>query len=150
MRHLAVPAMILAFGCALAATTAAFADDPLAIIAAREAGYKKMGHAFLPIKKALEAGKPVTSFADDAQVVIDWGKQIPTMFPPGTETGGKTKALPTVWTQREQFDKNAANLVAQAEKLKALALAGDTEGFKKQYVVTGEVCANCHKTFRAK
>jgi cytochrome c556 len=149
MRHLAVAAMILAFGCALAATTAALADDPLKIIAAREDGYKKMGHAFFPIKKALEAGKPVTSMADDVQVVIDWGKQIPTMFPPGTEQGLKTRALPTVWSERAQFDKNAADLVAQAEKLKALAVAGDTAGFTKQYAATGAVCVTCHKTYRA-
>jgi cytochrome c556 len=149
MRRLAMPAMIIVFGCALAATSTAFADDPLQIIAAREAGYKKMAHAFYPIKKALAAGKPVTSFADDVQIVIDWGKRIPTMFPPGTEQGLKTRALPAVWSQREQLDRNAADLVTQAEKLKALAVAGDTDGFRKQYVVTGEVCNNCHKTYRA-
>lgn len=149
MRHLAVPAMMLALGCALAATTTAFADNPLQIIAARRAGYKKMGQAFFPIKKALAAGQPVTTFADNAQVIIDWGQHIPTMFPPGTEQGGGTHALPAVWSEREQFDKNAANLVVQAEKLKALAVAGDTEGFKKQYAATGAVCVNCHKTYRA-
>jgi cytochrome c556 len=142
--------MLLALGCGLAATTAALADDPLTIIAAREDGYKKMAHAFYPIKKALEAGKPVTSMADDVQIVVDWGKTIPTMFPPGTEQGLKTRALPTVWSEREQFDKNAADLVAQAEKLKALAVAGDTDGFKAQYVKTAEVCDTCHKTYRSK
>jgi cytochrome c556 len=150
MRRFAIPVMLLALGCGLAATTAALADDPLKIIAAREDGYKKMAHAFYPIKKALEAGTPVTSFADDAQVVIDWGKTIPTMFPPGTEQGLKTRALPTVWSERPQFEKNAANLVVQAEKLKALAVAGDTEGFKAQYLTTGAVCDDCHKTYRAK
>ena len=148
MRRFAVFAVLLALGCGLTATLV-HAEDPLAIIAARQAGYKKMGKAFFPIKKALAAGTPVTAFADNAQVVIDWCRKIPTMFPPGTETGGKTHALPAVWTERPAFEKKAANLLSHAEKLKALALAGDTEGFKTQYAATGAVCDDCHKHFRS-
>jgi cytochrome c556 len=72
------------------------------------------------------------------------------MFPPGTETGGGTHALPTVWSERPEFEKLAADLATQATKLQQVAATGDKAGFAAQFKATGAVCGECHHTYRAK
>jgi cytochrome c556 len=126
------------------------ARSPDAIIAARQAGYKRMGDAFAAMKKVIEAGGDVAPLQASAQVVADWARQIPAMFPPGTETGHNTHARPEIWTNRADFDQRSAALTTEADKLVRLAAAADKAGFAEQWKTTGAVCGGCHRGYRSR
>jgi cytochrome c556 len=55
-----------------------------------------------------------------------------------------------VWSDREGFLKTANELVESATKLQELAKAGDADGVAAQVKVVGDVCAACHRTYRAR
>jgi cytochrome c556 len=124
--------------------------DPQDAIVARKAAFKAQGDIFNAMKKANDAGEDPKAFAADAHWMVAWGKQIPVMFPKGSDTGHETKALPAIWTDKETFDKDAAAFDEAVTKLAALADAGDKEGFVKQFGATGATCGACHRAFRAK
>ncbi len=138
----AVMGLVTAVG-ALAATP----DD---IIAERRAGYKHVGDVFKTMKDAVASDADVTPLAAGAGEIADWAKRVPTLFPPGTETGGGTHALPPVWSDRPGFDKLAGDLATQAAKLQQVAATGDKAAFAAQFKATGAVCGECHHTYRAK
>jgi cytochrome c556 len=77
-------------------------------------------------------------------------KTIPDLFPPGTETGGDTKALPAVWTDREGLKKDADALQVAGERLAKAAEANDQAAFAAAFEEVGKACGGCHRTFRAK
>jgi cytochrome c556 len=141
-------------GVALAMVTltaiAAWAATPDELVAQRRAGYKHMGDVFKSMKDAVQSGAEVTQFAAGAGEIVDWSKQIPTLFPPGTETAGGTHALPAIWSDRPGFDKLAGALTTEATKLQKAAASGDKAAFAAQFKATGAVCGECHHTYRAK
>ncbi len=123
------------------AQTPAAPDD---IIAARQAGFKHVGDLFNAMKKGIDAGADVTTFAVGAKEIADWGRKIPSMFPKGTETGHDTHAQPTVWTDNATFNTNANNLATEADKLAVAAASGDKAKFAAQWQTTGNTCGSCH------
>jgi cytochrome c556 len=149
MRHGRIAAATAA-ALALLGTVWAVAATPEQIIADRRAGYKHMGENFKAMKDAVDAGADVQPLAARAGEIVVWARQIPTMFPPGTETGGGTHARPEVWSDRPGFDQRAADLVAAAQKLQSVAASGDKAAFADQFKATGQVCGGCHKTYRYK
>lgn len=126
------------------------AETPDEVIVARKAGYKHMGETFEAMKKAIADDSDVKPLAPKAQELVDWGHKIPTLFPVGSETGHDTHALPTIWSDREGFDKAAANFTAAATKLTQVAETGDKAAFADQWKATGGTCGACHRTYRAK
>jgi cytochrome c556 len=129
---------------------AAYAATPDEVIAERRAGYKHMGEVFKAMKAGVESGADVAQFATGAGDIVAWATKIPTMFPPGTETGGGTHALPPVWSDRPGFEKLAGQLGTEAGKLQTVAATGDKAAFVAQFKATGAVCGECHRTYRAK
>lgn len=119
-------------------------------IDARRKAYKLSGKIFKELKAAVEAGAPVKPYTADVEFLVAWSRKIPLMFPPGSDTGHDTKALPEVWTDREHFDRDASDYTAAAETLAKLAEADDKAGFGRQFQATGKACAACHKAFRAR
>jgi cytochrome c556 len=140
----------LGVAAAVAVVSAGLAATPDEVIAARRAGYKHIGEVAKAMKAGVESGADVTQFAAGAGDIAAWADKIPTMFPPGTETGGGTHALPTVWSERPEFDKLAAKLKVEATKLQTVAATGDKAAFLAQFKATGAVCGECHHTYRAK
>jgi len=124
--------------------------SPAEAIEARRKAYKLSGKIFKELKAAVEAGAAVKPYAADVQFLVAWSRKLPAMFPPGSEAGHDTKALPEVWTDRAQFDRDAAAYTAAAEALARLAEADDKAGFAGQFQATGKACAACHKAFRAR
>ena len=141
---------MLAGGLVLGGTVLAMAAAPEQIIAERRANYKHMGENFKAMKAAIDAGAPVQPLAPKAAEIVAWAKRIPTMFPPGTETGGGTHAKPAVWTERPGFEKDAAALQAEAGKLEQAAQSGDRAAFAAQWKATAHACGTCHETYRYK
>ena len=126
---------------------------PAEFIAARQAGYKQTGDNFGEIKKALEGGQDLAPLVARAQEVADWSRKVPSMFPPGSDTGAKTGALPTIWTDRPGFETAAANFNTQADKLVAVLKTGDRAAATTQFGATGATgatCGACHRTYRAR
>ncbi len=109
-----------------------------------------MGQNFKAMKDAIDAGAPVAPLAPKAAEIVAWAKRIPTMFPPGTETGGGTHAKPAVWSERGGFEKDAAALQEQAGKLEQAAQSGDKSAFAAQWKASANACGTCHKTYRYK
>ena len=124
--------------------------SPAEAIEARRKAYKLSGKIFKELKAAVEAGAPVKPYAADVQFLVAWSRKIPVMFPPGSDSGHETKALPEVWTDRTHFERDAADYTEAAETLAKLAEADDQAGFARQFQATGKACAACHKAFRAR
>jgi cytochrome c556 len=125
---------------------ASFANPQDAIVARKDT-MKTDGKIFKAMKATVEAGAPVRPFAEDAQWFVDWGKQIPAMFPPGSETGHDTKAKPKIWTDKPGFDRFAGDMVAAAQKLVVAAKADDKAAFGDAFHALGKACGGCHKAY---
>lgn len=125
---------------------ASFANPQDAIVVRKET-MKTDGKIFKAMKAAVEAGGDVAPFAEDAQWFVGWGKQIPQMFPKGSESGHDTKAKPDIWTDKSGFDRFAGNMVAAAEKLTEAAKANDKAAFAADLQTLGKACGGCHKAY---
>jgi len=126
---------------------AAKAPDHAPVVAARQAAFKLSLASFLGIKAGIARGDDVKTMALPAGAIAGWGKAIPAMFPPGSDTP-TSEALPTVWSDRAGFEAAAASMTDAAGKLAMLAKAGDTAGFTAQYAELGKSCNACHEKYR--
>jgi cytochrome c556 len=145
MKQWLIALVILVF--AGAGTARAQAPDP---IETRQAGQDLMISTYTLIRGVVAAKGDVKTVENPAKAMARWMRQFPTQFPPGTEQGHNTKALPAVWSDREGFLKTANELVESATKLQELAKAGDADGVAAQVKVVGDVCSACHRTYRAR
>ncbi|HTB43324.1 MAG TPA: cytochrome c [Acetobacteraceae bacterium] len=134
---------------ALALTGAAQAAGPNPI-ETRQAGQDLMLGDFAGIRAVVAAKGDVKTLEKPADAMARWMKQFPSQFPPGSDTGHDTKALPAVWSDSAGFQKAADNFVQAADKLAQLAKAGDADGVASQVKVVGDACGACHKTYRAR
>jgi cytochrome c556 len=142
--------LALLFGCAVSGLAQAQTAAPVDVIVTRQAGYDLMASALGAVNLGLKANVEVKSFAGAGSAMAAWAKQIPSLFPPGSDKGSKpTKAKADIWTHWPEFEKGAADLAAASTKLAELAKANDTAGFTAQLKVVGGACGACHKAFRA-
>ena len=132
---------------AVAGSARAQAPNP---IETRQAGQDLLSADFAGIRAVVAAKGDVKTLEAPAKAIARWIRQFPTQFPPGTEEGHNTKALPAVWSDREGFQKAANDLADAATKLAELAKAGDTDAVAAQVKVVGDACAACHRTYRAR
>ena len=120
-------------------------EDP---IAARQALMKRNGQeartAFLMVREktpydAAAAAEAMNALAADMEI-------LPTLFPPGSETGD-TKASADIFTNMDDFKALAAKLGADAKAAAEAApngLAAFTEAFN---LIDGD-CGACHREYR--
>jgi cytochrome c556 len=123
-------------------------------IAARQASLAMSAVTFGSMIHATDGGAEAKTQGFSANALARWAKVLPTMFPaatgPDNADGAKTRALPTIWSDRAGFDKAAADYAAATSKLLDLAKAGDTPGFKDQLKVVDGTCDACHAAYREK
>jgi cytochrome c556 len=133
----------------LAGLGAAHADgiDPIAV---RRAGFSLNNGDWGYIRAIVAAKGDVKQLESPASAIAKWTKVFPTLFPQGSETGGDTKALPVIWSDRAGFEKIAAAAGEAATKLAVAAKAGDADAVAADTKLLGEQCGACHKTYRAK
>lgn len=146
---------ILLIGVAMAgvAGMARAADEPagLDVIAIRQAGQDLVaGTAVGLIQAAKQKVADVKPFAFAAHALTKWEPQFMTMFPPGSDHGHDTRALPAIWTDRAVFQQKAQGLIEAASKLETVAKSGDQAAFAAQVQVLENACDACHKEFRRK
>ena len=99
------------------------------IIETRQAGQDLLSGTYTGILQGVAHQAPVKNFTNPAAAMARWMAQFPSTFPPGSDHGHNTKALPAVWSDRPGFEQAAGNLIAATRKLSALAKADDTAGF---------------------
>ena len=136
---------------ALAAAPAA-APSPQAAIAARQAGFKKMGAAMKALNDQLKSGAPAKDVMENAaRTVALTAREQAKLFPAGSgaSAGVKTDALPNIWTDRATFDALMGRLATESGKLQAVTGGGDAAAIGAQAKATGAACGACHRQFRA-
>jgi cytochrome c556 len=154
MRHfgfgLGMAALLLTGSAAALAQAPSVSVTPNEIIDARQAGMSLQGAVAASMKPVAQAKGNPAAFKDGANAIVLWAKAIPGMFPPGTEKGENTEALPAVWSDQAGFTKAAARLGTAATSLSEAAAKGDATAFAAAYQEVGESCGGCHRTYRAK
>lgn len=139
---------------ALLAAASAPAAGPSAesVVAARKAGFKKLGGAMKTIRDQLAGGAPNKQvMVSAAQTMAATAREQAKLFPAGSGPGAgvKTDARAAIWTDRATFDAVMNRLIAESGKLATVAGSGDTAAIAAQLKATGGTCAACHKQFRA-
>jgi cytochrome c556 len=128
------------------------APNPKAAIAARQAGYKKMGAAMKALNDQLKTDAPAKAvMIAAAQTIATTAREQPKLFPAGSGStaGVATDALPGIWTDRATFDGQMGKLIAESGKLVAVTNGGNAHAIRAQAKATGGTCAACHRQFRA-
>jgi cytochrome c556 len=143
MRKLALVALALG----LTAAAHAAGPDP---IETRQAGQDLLNGDFAGIRAVVAAKGDVKTLEKPADAMARWMRQFPSQFPPGSDKGHDTKALPVVWSDSAGFQKAADTMADASDKLAQLAKAGDADGVASQIKVVGDACGACHRTYRAR
>ena len=149
MKHVIIKATLLA-GLIVSVAGAAWAQSAADAIAQRQAGFKAIGAAFGEVKKVLEAGGDLTTVAARAGEISAFAKRIPTLFPVGSgaEAGIKTRALPSIWQNKSDFEANAGIMGREADKLMAALQANDKAAAATAFAATAGQCGACHRPYR--
>lgn len=144
MRKLIVAISVLAF------TGAAASADP---IADRQALMKERGNLVGGLSKVVKGEQ-----AFDAAAVLAALKGLEanavkfdadTLFPVGTEQGGKTTAAPKIWEDMAGFEAAEDKYLVDIKAIVA-APPADAGALKAQFgTITGD-CGACHQTYRIK
>lgn len=132
-------------------THGAMAQSVADAISQRQAGYKAIAAATGEVKKVMDAGGDLTTVAGKAGEISAFAKRIPTLFPAGsgTESGIKTRALPSIWQNKSDFEANAGILGREADKLMAALQANDKAATAAAFATMTGQCGNCHRPYRA-
>jgi cytochrome c556 len=147
MTRFAIAAAVLA-----AAACAAVAQEikPDRQIRYRKAAYTLMNLNFASLAAMAEGKKAFNK--DEAARNADFIAMLSTVpksyFGEGTDKD--TKAKPEIWTHRADFDSKMDHMVAEAQKMPAIARAGDMAAFKKQVAEIDHACTACHDEYRLK
>jgi cytochrome c556 len=84
--------------------------------------------------------------AENAALVATLARLPGAAFPPGTETGGNTRAKPEIWKDTAKFNAAYEKMVAETAKLPAAA--GDAGSLKTAFGAALQTCKDCHEAFR--
>jgi cytochrome c556 len=100
------------------------------------------------IRAALKNGSDIREQEAAADGLAMWAVAIPGMFPEGSALPG-SRALPSIWSSKADFDRRAADYRQAALALRDLARSGDRTAFAAQVEVVQSKCAACHQRYRA-
>ncbi|HVZ09149.1 c-type cytochrome [Rhodopila sp.] len=145
LHRIAIPAAVLLVAGA-AAQVQAQTPDPVTL---RKTIFDLNSGSFTLARTIVANKLDVKPIEGPARGMAEWGKLIPSLFPPGSDQGD-TKALPAIWSDAAGFKKAADDFSAAALKLADAAKAGDEAGVAAATKAVGEACGACHKTFRKK
>jgi cytochrome c556 len=121
------------------------AEDSLKV---RKEGFEATKKSFGAIKKILEEGGDLSGAAASAQSINAFAKQVPALFPAGSDKG-ETKAKAAVWSNGADFGVKAQAFEAESAKLVQAVGSGDKAAVQKQFGAVGGTCKACHDTYRS-
>lgn len=96
------------------------------------------------IQKKVEFGPRL---ADHAKAVASGSKNIPALFPPGSDFGADTEALDAVWQKRADFEKRAKDAEQKANAFAKAVTAKDPK-IAARFKELADSCKACHKDYR--
>lgn len=120
---------------------------PEDIVAARRTTYFLSTQAVGQIKAGFEEGGDLNRSRAGAMMLARWADTLPTMFPEGTNIDG-SRALDTVWTDREGFLARAAAYRDAAREVARVAETGDREATNSAFMAMAGTCHACHQSYR--
>lgn len=124
------------------------AIDADALVAGRRAAYFLSTQAVGQIKAGIDDGGDLRRTRAGAMMLANWAAALQGMFPAGSKTDG-SRALDTVWSDREGFEAAAENYRAAAANLAEVAQSGDREAANTAFMAMAGTCHACHQTYRA-
>lgn len=128
---------------------AALAAASPAIIAERQAGFRLLRDSLEAIQRVVQARGPNAEALPHARAIAEQAAKIKEQFPPGSDTGGNSRALPAVWTDRAGFDRVADQFMARSSGLLAAAQGTDQRALAQAFEATAAACGACHRPYRA-
>jgi cytochrome c556 len=150
MTRLARLALIFA-GLATAGAALAASTGPERAIKYRQNVYGLIGWNFGALGQMARGQRDfdATEFARRAERVAQLSMMLDEGFPPGSDKGAKTEALPAIWTNRADFDAKLADFQREAAALAKVAAGGDADATKAQFAKTAGTCKACHDKYKA-
>jgi cytochrome c556 len=151
MRKTVIVALIgaLAAGAMVGGTTIALAQAD--VIKARQENRKQAAAAMKAIGEVVKAKGDAKEVVAQAAKLKTLEAAFDKMFPPGSDKGAETAALPEVWSDSAGFAAAGKNADALYDKLAAAAGSGDFAAIGAAVGAVGkEGCGGCHTKFRAK
>jgi cytochrome c556 len=124
----------------------AFAEGD--VIAQRRAGMKRMGEHMQAMRAVTQGQGEVRAQVARIDDMIAWYRTEPALFPPGSDRGD-TRALPAIWTNRADFDRQHVEIAERLQALRGAAQAGDAAAFANAFQQVGASCSGCHRPYRA-
>ena len=142
-------ARLLIIGLLIGGASLAYAqNDP---IAQRKETMKTLGGFWYgDVAKMMKGEAPFDAAKVKAaldQMVLS-SKTMPTLFPDTAKTGGDTKALPTIWDKKDDFNQRWGRMGEEATA--ALASIKDEASLKAAQPGLNKNCSECHTIYRAK
>ena len=112
------------------------------VVATRQAGFGLLYGTYQNLRAAVAAKADPQNYLLAAQGIVLFGKQIPSLHPPGSGVG--RIGFPSIYSEHAEFEKAAAALVAAGEVVVRAAQANDAAAFAKGVKQLTESCAGCH------
>ncbi|HET9639351.1 MAG TPA: cytochrome c [Allosphingosinicella sp.] len=103
---------------------------------------------FESVMQAVRNGSDVKRQVHAAEGLDHFGHSIAGLFPDGSE-GPNSRALPSVWANKADFQARANAFGDSSARLAELARAGNTVGFAAQAAEVSKGCNGCHSLYRA-
>jgi len=94
-------------------------------------------------QRPFDAAAVETAFAQWA----DTAKRLPGLFPEDSKAGGDTRASPTIWLDKDDFDARAAAFGKAVTENRDKAKAS-LDGLKAAITAVGKQCDHCHEDYR--
>lgn len=149
MMRVIFPALLLA-SAGIAWATPVAVDAP-AVIADRQTHMEEFNAAMKGLGEQIMSGSPdPVAVQDNARIIADLAKQLPTWFPAGTgpAAGAPTKALPEIWQSPADFSAKSVALVSASQALLDFAPTGDMTRLMDKAVAVDAACVACHQRYQ--
>jgi len=145
LKSLKVGSLVLLLGASIAVLAQSQPED---VIKYRRNVMKANGAHEAAIRAILQGKVDYKNqLADHAKALENINKDIPSIFPKGSDSG-ETKALPAIWDNRAEFEKRAGDAKQKSADFAKAAMTGDTQAVAAKFKELGEACKSCHKDFR--
>ena len=123
------------------------------IMKERHENFEHMGEAFEDIDREIKRASPdIGRIQRHAGQIDVWAQDQIHWFPVGSgpESGIKTDAKAEIWERPTEFKALQDEFVIEARELKNIADNSPVDMLAAQIHKTGEVCSQCHETYRKK
>ena len=111
--------------------------------------FKKSEKSLTKISKLLIT-KNYEEIINEARIINDWSKLIPSFFPEGTQATitNDSDASSDIWMNFDDFTKKAKKTEYYSLQIINSALKNNFDGIKIALNKTSASCTSCHKSFR--